>query len=70
MCVSTQVRQAQPQLQHAQIRRSVGAKRDVKFTCEYLKNLGCLRPTVASELDALGDKICFRQSVNDQHVVL
>jgi len=33
------------------------AKRDVKFTCEYLKSLGCLRPTVASELDALGDKI-------------
>jgi hypothetical protein len=33
------------------------ARRDVKFTCEYLKNLGRLRPTVASEFEALADKI-------------
>jgi hypothetical protein len=33
------------------------ARRDVEFTCEYLENLGRLRPTVASELEALADKI-------------
>ena len=33
------------------------AMRDVELTCEYLKNLGRLRPTVASELEALADKI-------------
>ena len=33
------------------------ARRDLELAYEYLKNLGCLRPTVASELDALGDKI-------------
>jgi len=33
------------------------ARRDVEFTCEYLKNLGRLRPTIPSELDALADKI-------------
>ena len=35
----------------------VFARRDIELTCEYLKNLGRLRPTVPSELEALADKI-------------
>eukprot|EP00966_Prymnesium_polylepis_P245567 5680992-Prymnesium_polylepis.1 len=46
------------------------ARRDLEFTCEYLKNLERLRPTVASELDALADKVLLHRGQHEAVVAL